>query len=146
VAEWSNASVLKTEEAKVSVGSNPTPSVFRRSRVETFRGMRTQFEPEGRAADRRQAEQSEANPTPSVFRRSRVETFRGMRTQFEPLDGLPQATNSTPSDFRRSWPSGPLLFLVWRAGGWASRPYRGEGKVKKLCALGMGAQLERGFD
>jgi len=76
VAEWSNASVLKTEEAKVSVGSNPTPSVFRRSRVEAFRGMRTQFEPEGRAADRRQAEQSEANPTPSVFRRGWVEAFR----------------------------------------------------------------------
>ncbi len=26
VAEWSNAPVLKTGEAQVSVGSNPTPS------------------------------------------------------------------------------------------------------------------------
>jgi hypothetical protein len=36
VAEWSIASVLKTEEAQVSVGSNPTPSVSWRSRHEIF--------------------------------------------------------------------------------------------------------------
>ena len=37
VVERSIAPVLKTGDPQGSVGSNPTPSDFRRSRVETFR-------------------------------------------------------------------------------------------------------------
>ena len=68
MAEWSIASVLKTEEAQVSVGSNPTPSVLSgEAGFELLGWDENLFEPEVRAADRRQAEQGEANPTPSVF-------------------------------------------------------------------------------
>ncbi len=63
VAEWSNASVLKTEEAQVSVGSNPTPSVPRRSRLETS------LWDEERSSSRRSAQRtgdrrSKAKPIP----------------------------------------------------------------------------------
>jgi hypothetical protein len=69
VVERSIAPVLKTGDPQGSVGSNPTPSDFRRSRVETFRWD----ESEVRAGDRAP---KAANPTPSDFRPSRVETFR----------------------------------------------------------------------
>ncbi len=81
VAEWSIASVLKTEEAQVSVGSNPTPSVFLRSRHETFRWDENAV----RAADR---SPQATNPTPSVSQRNRHETFRWDTTKHQKGRGL----------------------------------------------------------
>ena len=46
VVERSIAPVLKTGDPQGSVGSNPTPSAIRRSRLNPSCGMRTQFEPE----------------------------------------------------------------------------------------------------
>ena len=37
--EWTNGTVLKTVEARVSVGSNPTPSASDRTRLGRYRGL-----------------------------------------------------------------------------------------------------------
>ena len=69
VVERFIAPVLKTGEAKVSVGSNPTPSDFRRSRDEIFRWDENAVRAEDRSPQA-------TNPTPSAIRRSRLEPFR----------------------------------------------------------------------
>ncbi len=69
VVERSIAPVLKTGEAQVSVGSNPTPSAIRRSRLEAFRWDENAVRAEDRSPEA-------TNPTPSDFRRSRLEAFR----------------------------------------------------------------------
>ena len=80
------------------MGSNPTPSVSRRSRVETFRWD------EERSSSAEHRSPPATNPTPSVSRRSRVETFRWDEERSSSAKhGSPWATNPTPSVSRRSW-------------------------------------------
>ena len=114
VVERSIAPVLKTGDPQGSVGSNPTPSDFRRSRVETFRWD----ENEVRAGDRAP---EAANPTPSDFRRSRVETFRwdeNAAPRHKPTKGRPgRATGrgagiNFRSSSRRSRVRNFFVFLV----------------------------------
>ena len=118
VAEWSIASVLKTEEAQVSVGSNPTPSVSRRSRVETFRWD------EERSSSAKHRSPPATNPTPSVSRRSRVETFRWDEERSSSAKHRsPPATNPTPSVSRLNHRAGTArstLIDVWCLILWVS--------------------------
>lgn len=70
VAEWSIASVLKTEEAQASVGSNPTPSAnFAAGKEDTSLWDENLFEP-------RAARQAKPIPPSLILSQAKLETFR----------------------------------------------------------------------
>ena len=95
VVERSIAPVLKTGDPQGSVGSNPTPSAIRRSRLEAFPWDENAV----RAGDR---SPKATNPTPSAIRRSRLEAFPWDENAVRAGDRSPKATNPTPSATRRS--------------------------------------------